>query len=106
MVKITKKETRANTKDRTELVSAVRADVDKEALLVPASAIQMRRAMRDAGILDKVESVLSLMGEVDVETWEYSTKFIRREPFIERLAGAANIPGEEMDKIFRAAIKL
>lgn len=81
------------------------ADAAAHAAAVPAAVtgLQLRRALRAAGILDSANAVIAGMGADAVETWQYAGIFERNGPFILAAASAASLTSGQIDALFRDA---
>jgi ribosome-associated toxin RatA of RatAB toxin-antitoxin module len=70
------------------------------------SALQMRRALRRAGLSEAVKAFLATAPEEVVEAWEYATQVERSNPMLVRAAKALNKTDAEVDALFRLAATL
>lgn len=75
---------------------------------VPAAVtpLQMRRALRAAGLKAAVDTMVAQMDEEAREAWEYSVTIPRDHPLIATAAQQLNMTGAQVDDLFRAAAQL
>ena len=69
---------------------------------------QARRAIRAAGLFDKVDAAIRGAGDPDfVDAWDYANVFLRSDPVIQALPAALTPPltPRQVDDLFRAAAK-
>jgi hypothetical protein len=88
------------------------AGTDTEPLpvaLLPAAAVsplQIRRALRQAGLKDAVEAYVADLPEADRAAWEYATAIERSHPLIAAAATALSLSPEAVDELFALATSL
>jgi hypothetical protein len=72
---------------------------------VPESvtALQARRALRKAGLLQTVNTFIATQSDEVQETWEYCTSVYRNDRLIETLKTQLNFTDEQLDDLFRSA---
>ena len=70
------------------------------------SALQARRALLAAGILDQVEAAIARQPRAVQITWEYATEIHRDDPMLIEVAQAIGLNTNTLDDLFRAAAKL
>lgn len=67
--------------------------------------IQMRRALRTAGLLDGVNKAVNAMGDEAADSWEYATTIPRDDPLVAALADQLGYTEAQVDAIFLDACK-
>ena len=70
------------------------------------SPLQMRRALRTAGLYDAVVDWVATQPTEVSEAWEYATSFDRLDPFIIAAVPGLGKTDEEVDQIFQLAVTL
>jgi hypothetical protein len=70
------------------------------------SALQARRALLAAGMLDQVEAAVARQPRTVQITWEYATEIYRDDPMLVEVAQAIGLNTNTLDDLFRAAAKL
>ena len=80
----------------------------ERAAYVPAAVtpLQLRRALRAAGLHTQIAAALVELGEEAQEAWEYAVTIPRGDPMIAGAATAINLTSEQVDELFRAAAAL
>jgi hypothetical protein len=75
---------------------------------VPQSvtALQARRALLAAGMLDQVEAAIARQPRAVQIAWEYATEIHRDDPMLVEVAQAIGLRTNALDDLFRAAAKL
>ena len=66
--------------------------------------LQFRRALRAAGLMNAVKTVLESADEEVVEAWEYATVVYRTDPMIVSFGTALGKTDEELDDLFKLAL--
>ena len=69
---------------------------------------QARRAIRAAGLFDKIDAAIRGAGDPDfVDAWDYANVFLRNDPVIQALPAALTPPltARQVDDLFRAAAR-
>lgn len=76
--------------------------------LVPQAVtpLQMRRALREAGLTSQVNALLATLDEETVETWEYALEIQRANPLIAMAAVELELDTGQVDDLFRLAATL
>lgn len=71
---------------------------------------QARLALLGAGLLDDVEAAIAALPEPQQTAarieWDYSSEVHRSRPFVQQLAAAMGLTGEQLDSLFRTAAEL
>ena len=70
------------------------------------SPLQMRRALRQAGLYDTVVAWVATQEDEISEAWEYATFFYRLDPFILVAGPALGKTDEDLDQLFTLAMSL
>ena len=70
------------------------------------SALQARRALLAADMLDQVEAAIAQQPRAVRITWEYATEIHRDDPMLAEVAQAIGLNTNTLDDLFRAAAKL
>jgi hypothetical protein len=72
---------------------------------VPQSVtpLQMRKALREAGLKPMVDGFLTSIDEQSLEEWEYATSIDRANATIAMAAGLMGMTDEQVDDLFRLA---
>lgn len=70
------------------------------------SPLQIRRALREMGLLDEVTAYIGTMGDEAKEAWEYAVQIDRDDPLILAAASALRKSPAEVDAIFVLAASL
>lgn len=70
------------------------------------SRLQARTALYTAGLLASVEKAVSSSSTMIQLAWEDATEFRRNSPSITMLAEEVGISEEELDNLFRAAMRV
>jgi len=73
--------------------------------IAPVSPLQARRALAQAGLLAKVEEIVSASPEAYM-AWEYAVEIRRDDPMIDALSIAAGLTPGTVDALFRRAAML
>lgn len=68
------------------------------------SPLQMRRALRAAGLWSKFEAFLDTQSDEVKESWEYALSFERTDPLLLAAASEMNLSAGAIDNLFRAAV--
>jgi hypothetical protein len=86
----------------------VRRDVPQEPEPVPQriTALQARRALLAADMLDQVEAAIARQPRAIQIAWEYATEIHRDDPMLVATAQAVGVDAAALDDLFRAASKL
>ena len=86
----------------------VRREVPREPEPVPqrVTALQARRALLAADMLDQVEAAISRQPRAVQIAWEYATEIHRDDPMLASTAQALGLNADALDDLFRAAAKL
>jgi hypothetical protein len=73
--------------------------------LVPLSVtpLQMRKALRAAGLIDTVTNYVATLDDDSKDAWEYATEIERGNAIIAAGATALNMTSGQVDDLFRAA---
>ena len=76
--------------------------------VVPESVgpLQIRRAIRQLGMMGQMKSFLKTADEEIVEAWEYATEFKRRDHLILQAQQQLNKTDSELDQLFILASEL
>lgn len=69
------------------------------------SALQIRRAIRRAGLKGQVQSWLARADEDTIEDWEYATEIRRVDPMVNSASETLGLTQEQVDDLFRDAAK-
>lgn len=85
--------------------AALAADPDRAYHPVPVrvAAVQLRLALLDAGLLDRVETAAAADRRLGV-IWGHAPRFKRTDSATVALLSAAGLTGDEIDAVFRAAV--
>jgi len=70
------------------------------------SALQARRALLAADMLDQVEAAIAQQPRAVRLAWEYATEIYRDDPMLVEVAKAIGLNTNMLDDLFRAAAKL
>jgi len=70
------------------------------------TALQARRALLAADMLDQVEAAIARQPRAVQITWEYATEIHRDDPMLIEVAQAIGLTTNTLDDLFRAAAKL
>jgi hypothetical protein len=70
------------------------------------SALQARRALLAADMLDRVEAAIAQQPRAIQIAWEYATEIYRDDPALATAAQAIGLDADALDDLFRAAAKL
>jgi len=70
------------------------------------SALQARRALLAADMLDQVNAAIARQPRAVQITWEYATEIYREDPMLIEVAQAIGLTTNTLDDLFRAAAKL
>jgi len=70
------------------------------------TALQARRALLAADMLDQVEATIARQPRAVQITWEYATEIYRDDPMLVEVAQAIGLNANTLDDLFRAAAKL
>ena len=70
------------------------------------SALQARRALLAADMLDQIEAAIARQPRAVQITWEYATEIYRDDPMLVEVAQAIGLGTNTLDDLFRAAAKL
>ena len=70
------------------------------------SRFQAKAALLQAGLLDQVEAVLAEADPVAKLAWADAVEFRRNSPTIAALAKSVDMTDEQVDDLFRAAMKI
>lgn len=85
-------------------------EVDPDEVVIPipicVSPLQMRRALRAAGLKDGIDDFLVGAGEEAQEAWEYATEIRRDNPLVAMAAAELDKSDDELDDLFRLAATL
>lgn len=75
---------------------------------VPQSVypLQIRKALRAAGLMGQVKAILTQSGEDVQEAWEYASIITRDNAMLQGAAQALGLTSEQVDTLFREAAKL
>jgi len=86
----------------------VRREVPPEPEPVPQriTALQARRALLAADMLDQVNAAIARQPRAVQITWEYATEIHRNDPMLIEVAQAIGLNTNTLDDLFRAAAKL
>lgn len=68
--------------------------------------LQLRRALRAAGLHAQIADVLAALGEEAQEAWEYAVTITRNDPMIAAAAASLELTSDQVDDLFRAAAAL
>lgn len=74
-------------------------------VLVPVAVtpLQMRRALRQAGLKGAVDAFLSAAGEEAQEAWEYAIEVRRDDALVAMAAASVDMTSSELDSLFQLA---
>ena len=70
------------------------------------TALQARRALLAANMLDQVDAAIARQPRAVQITWEYATEIHRDDPMLVEVAQAIGLNTNTLDDLFRAAAKL
>jgi len=70
------------------------------------TALQARRALLAADMLDQIEAAIARQPRAVQITWEYATEIHRDDPMLVEVAQAVGLNTNTLDDLFRAAAKL
>jgi len=70
------------------------------------TALQARRALLAADMLDQIEAAIARQPRAVQITWEYATEIYREDPMLIEVAQAIGLTTNTLDDLFRAAAKL
>jgi hypothetical protein len=70
------------------------------------SPLQMRRALRVAGLRATVDAFVAQQSEEVQEAWEYATIIMRTDPMITAGMTALGLTAQQVDDLFRLAASL
>lgn len=65
--------------------------------------LQMRRAIRQAGLKPAVDAFLDGLGEEAQEVWEYASQVRRDDELVAMAAASINMTKTDLDNLFRLA---
>jgi hypothetical protein len=68
--------------------------------------LQMRKALRAAGLKSAADVHLATLPEEQIEAWEYAVTIMRADPFIESARVALGMSEEDADALFTLAASL
>ena len=68
--------------------------------------LQIRKALRAAGLMGRVKAILAQSSEDIQEAWEYASIITRDNPMLMGAAQALGMSSEQVDALFREAAKL
>lgn len=88
-------------RDGEEIEAEVAVPPDPTPIAV--TPLQMRRALRVAGLKAGIESFLASAGEEAQEAWEYAVEIRRDDALVAAAAQALGKTAEELDELFRVA---
>lgn len=93
------------TDEQKEAAQAVIDAFDPEVAPVPAvvTPLQLRRALRAAGLKAAVEALIAGAGEEVQEAWNFAREIPRNDPLILAAAEQLKMTSEQVDDLFRAA---
>lgn len=95
------------TPERQAAISALVAAHDPNTVPVPVPAsvtpLQMRKALRAAGLKAQADAYAASLSEEAQEAWEYATVIMRNDPFIEGARLALGMTQAQADDLFRLA---
>lgn len=85
-----------------DVESAVAAFFEDEPPIVPASVspLQIRKALRAAGLMPAVKAFLAQAGDEIVEAWEYATQIDRDNALIATAAAGLGMNEGDIDGLF------
>ena len=72
----------------------------------PFSPLQIRRALRQAGLKAQADAYAADLDDEAREAWEYATVIMRNDPFIEGARVALGLSESEVDDLFILAATL
>ena len=81
-----------------------RIDVERSRMI--ASRFQAMAALMDAGLLSSVNTALAAAGPLAQLAWAEATEFRRASPTIAAIAAGLDLTPEQVDDLFRAAMKI
>lgn len=86
-------------------IAAAAAALAGEPPPVPRSVtpVQARRALRQAGLLDQVDTLVATLPPEARDEWEYGLAVERDNPVIAAVAAALGLTAAQVDDLFRAA---
>lgn len=67
------------------------------------SPLQMRLALRAAGLIDPAATAIEQLGPAEQDAWEYATEIRRDSPLVALIAAALGIDDAALDALFRTA---
>ncbi len=70
------------------------------------SMLSARRALRAAGLLDKINAAVVAAAPEVQDAWQFSNALDRRSPTVQALAAAIGLSGAQMDDLFIQAASL
>lgn len=73
---------------------------------IAVTPLQMRRALRIAGLKAGIDTFLAQAGEEAEEAWEYAVEIRRDDVLVNMAATALNKSPEELDDLFRLAASI
>jgi len=96
------------TAEQISAGEAIFSSFDWQAPPVPqvVSPLQARRALRQFGLLETVNTGLSQMSEEDQEAWEYATEVRRNDPVLTQVSQGLNLTETQLDDFFKLAASL
>lgn len=68
--------------------------------------LQIRKALRAAGLMASVKAILAQSSDEVNEAWEYASVITRDNPMLLGAAQALGLSSEQVDTLFREAAKL
>lgn len=77
--------------------------IEEQRAVMRCSPVQMRIALKRAGLLDQVQAIADADAEASI-VWEYATQIVRNSPLIDALGGENGFTPEEIDNLFTAAM--
>lgn len=102
--------TDAATAEHRAAVHAVIEGFDPDNMPAPVPAavtpLQIRKALRAAGLKAQVDAYVATLDETAQEAWEYATTIPRDDPMIEAAATALEMSPAYVDQLFRTAARL
>jgi hypothetical protein len=83
--------------------AALRVDDLPPPVPMSITPLQARRALRQAGLLTKIQEAIVAAGEEAQEAWDYALEVRRDDPTLIAVAAQIGMTPAEIDALFRAA---
>jgi len=92
--------------EETAYRAQIAVDAANAAVPDAVTPLQMRKALRAAGLRPQVDGYVATLSEEAREAWEYCVEIRRDDPFIASAADALGMTADQRDDLFRLAASL